>query len=127
MTERDFVEKYGFSLEDLETACIDDMLENRYICYDVKELAYKIASEIYNKLNVNVDYYIMYKLITRQGQYTHKIAFYLEDIVFIFDIKWRGSALCVEDWCVVSQEEFETYKDWEDIEIAINDEEEDYE
>ena len=26
MEERDFVEKYGFSLEDLEVACIDDLI-----------------------------------------------------------------------------------------------------
>lgn len=127
MTERDFVEKYGFSLEDLETACIDDMKRKSYICYDVKELAYKIVDEIYSELHYENDYYISYKLVEKKYNYVHKIAFGYKDLIFIFDIVWSGSVLRIEDYDVVSEEIFETYKDWEDIEIAINDEEEDYE
>ena len=124
MTERQYIDKYGFSLDDLEVACIDDLMRKSYMCYSVKELAYKIASDVYEELKVDVDYYIMYKLTKWQNNYIHKIAFYLEDLVFIFDICWRGSALSVEDWCVVSEKEFETYKGYEDIECVLEDEDE---
>ena len=73
MEERDFVEKYGFSLEDLEVACIDDLMSKGFICYDVKELAYKIASDIYEELKVdNIDYYTMYKWVKTKYGYVHK-------------------------------------------------------
>ena len=124
MTREDFVEKYGFDLEDLETARIDEMKRNSYICYSVKELAYKIVDEIYEELNYENDYYISYKLVERKFGYIHRIAFGYKDLVFIFDIVWRGSALCIDDYEVVNEELFETYKNWEDIEIAINDDEE---
>ena len=126
MEERDFVEKYGFSLEDLEVACIDDLMSKGFICYDVKELAYKIASDIYEELKVdNIDYYIMYKLVKTEYGYVHKIAFQYEDLYFIFHISWRGSALSINDYEVVKEEVFETFKDWEDIEVAIEDDCED--
>lgn len=125
MEERDFVEKYGFSLEDLEVACIDDLMSKGFICYDVKELAYKIASDIYEELKAkNVDYYIMYKLVKTKYGYVHKIAFQYEDLYFIFYISWKNNALSVDEYEIVKAELFETFKDWEDIEVAIEDEEE---
>ena len=66
----------------------------------------------------------MYKLVKTKYGYVHKIAFQYEDLYFIFDICWRGSALSIEDYEVVSDKVFETYKGWEDIEVAIEDEEE---
>ena len=125
MEERDFVEKYGFSLEDLEVACIDDLMSKGFICYDVKELAYKIASDIYEELKVdNIDYYIMYKLVKTKYGYVHKNAFQYEDLYFIFYISWKNNALSVDEYEIVKAELFETFKDWEDIEVAIEDEEE---
>lgn len=125
MEERDFVEKYGFSLEDLEVACINDLMSKKFICYDVKELAYKIASDIYEEIKIkNVDYYIMYKLVKTKYGYVHKIAFQYEDLYFIFYISWKNNALSVDEYEIVKAELFETFKDWEDIEVAIEDEEE---
>ena len=126
MEKKDFVEKYGFDLEDLEVDCIGNLMSKRFICYSVKELAYKIASDIYEALKVNnIDFYIMYKLVKTKYGYVHKIAFQYEDLYFIFHISWRGSALSIDDYEVVKEEVFETFKDWEDIEVAIEDDCED--
>ena len=126
MEKKDFVEKYGFDLEDLEVDCIGNLMSKRFICYSVKELAYKIASDIYEALKVNnIDFYIMYKLVKTKYGYVHKIAFQYEDLYFIFHISWRGSALSIDDYEVVKEEVFETFKDWEDIEVAIEDDLED--
>ena len=126
MEKKDFVEKYGFDLEDLEVDCIGNLMSKRFICYSVKELAYKIASDIYEALKVNnIDFYIMYKLVKTKYGYVHKIAFQYEDLYFIFHISWRGSALSIDDYEVVKEEVFETFKDWEDIEVAIEDDWED--
>ena len=126
MEKKDFVEKYGFDLEDLEVDCIGNLMSKRFICYSVKELAYKIASDIYEALKVNnIDFYIMYKLVKTKYGYVHKIAFQYEDLYFIFHISWRGSALSIDDYEVVKEEVFESFKDWEDIEVAIEDDWED--
>ena len=126
MEKKDLVEKYGFDLEDLEVDCIGNLMSKRFICYSVKELAYKIASDIYEALKVNnIDFYIMYKLVKTKYGYVHKIAFQYEDLYFIFHISWRGSALSIDDYEVVKEEVFETFKDWEDIEVAIEDDLED--
>lgn len=126
MEKKDFVEKYGFDLEDLEVDCIGNLMSKRFICYSVKELAYKIASDIYEALKVNnIDFYIMYKLVKTKYGYVHKIAFQYEDLYFIFHISWRGNALSIDDYEVVKEEVFETFKDWEDIEVAIEDDWED--
>ena len=125
MEKRDFVEKYGFSLEDLEVACINDLMSKKFICYDDKELAYKIASDIYEELKAkNVDYYIMYKLVKTKYGYVHKVAFQYQDLYFIFYISWKNNALSVDEYEIVKAELFETFKAWEDIEVAIEDEEE---
>ena len=126
MEKKDFIEQYGFDLEDLEVDCIGNLMSKRFICYSVKELAYKIASDIYEALKVNnIDFYIMYKLVKTKYGYVHKIAFQYEDLYFIFHISWRGSALSIDDYEVVKEEVFETFKDWEDIEVAIEDDCED--
>ena len=126
MEKKDFIEKYGFDLEDLKVGCIDNLMSKRFICCSIKELAYKIASDIYEALKVNnIDFYIMYKLVKTKYGYVHKIAFQYEDLYFIFHISWRGSALSIDDYEVVKEEVFETFKDWEDIEVAIEDDLED--
>ena len=126
MEKKDFIEKYGFDIEDLEVDCISNLMSKGFICYSVKELAYKIASDIYEALKVNnIDFYIMYKLVKTEYGYVHKIAFQYEDLYFIFHISWRGSALSIDDYEVVKEEVFETFKDWEDIEVAIEDDLED--
>ena len=65
MEKKDFVEKYGFDLEDLKVGCIDNLMSKGFICYSIKELAYKIASDIYEALKVNnmVNVNFYYKLL----------------------------------------------------------------
>lgn len=125
MERKEFVEKYGFDLEKLERDCIDEILSKGFICYSVKELAYEICSRIYGALNVtNLDYFIYYKLEKIGNNYIHKIAFAYGDLVFIFDICWRNSVLVVNNYDWVTWEDFEKDIDWEDIECAIEDDEE---
>ena len=40
MEKKDFIEKYGFSLEDLEIGCIDNLMRKRFICYSVCKVSY---------------------------------------------------------------------------------------
>ena len=123
--ERAFISKYGFSLQDLETS-INNWIDDNFICYSVKELAYEVCNRIYNEINKDEinDYYIFYKLIKSNGVYFHKIAFQYEDLYFIFDLCWRGSALCVDEWDLISENDFEQLKGYEDIECVLEDEEE---
>ena len=124
--DNEFEEKFGFSLIDLEEK-MTDWLNDRFICYSVKELAYEICDRVYNILNVeNADYNIGYKLIKFNNMYYHRIAFYYKNLYFIFDLCWRSNALVIDKWFVVEDEDFEKLKGYEDIECVLEDEEEDY-
>ena len=60
--DNEFEEKFGFSLIDLEEK-MNDWLNDRFICYSVKELAYEICDRVYDILGIeNADYNIAYKL-----------------------------------------------------------------
>ena len=122
--DNEFEEKFGFSLIDLEEK-MNDWLNDRFICYSVKELAYEICDRIYKILNVeNADYSIAYKLKKSNSMYYHRIAFQYKDLYFLFDLCWRGNALCIDDWDLISENDFEQLKGYEDIECVLEDNEE---
>ena len=123
--ERDFISKYGFSLQDLEIS-MNNWIDDSFICYSVKELAYEVCSRIHNEINKDevYDCYILYKLIRLNGMYYHRIAFQYKDLYFIFDLCWRGNVLCIDDWDLISENDFEQLKGYEDIEYALEDKEE---
>lgn len=122
--ERAFISKYGFALQDLETS-MDNWIDDRFICYSVKELAYEICNRIYNEINKDeTDYYIYYKLLKSNGMYFHRIAFQYKDLYFMFDLCWRGSVLCIDEWDLITENDFEQLKGYEDIEWVLEDEEE---
>lgn len=120
MSEREFVEKHGFSLEDLEVAYIDNIMSKNFLCYTVSEAAYKIAEDLYKTLDYNVEeYYIEYNLLKTKYGGVHKIAIFYEDLVFIFDLMWLNSALAVIDYEIITKEEYNTFKGFENIDIAL--------
>ena len=123
MNERDFVKRYGFSLEDLEIACINEILSKGFVCYSVKELAYEIANRVWEELKATDEEMgcIDYKLV---GD-THKVAIGYKDLVFIFDLEWTRTSLSVEDYVVVNESKYKTFKGYEDIEDALEDDEDD--
>ena len=79
--ERAFISKYGFSLQDLEIN-MNNWIDDSFICYSVKELAYEVCSRIHNEINKDevYDCYILYKLIRLNGIYYHRIAFQYKDL-----------------------------------------------
>lgn len=117
MNDRYFVNKYGFSIEDLENDCINEILSKGYICYDVKELAYEIASKIYDCTDYHTDYYIEYK---NEGN-IHRIAIFYLDLVFIFDLMWTRTSLSVENYTLLELEQYNELEGFEDIECVIED------
>ena len=119
MYNRDFINKYGFSIEDLENDCINEILSKGYICYDVKELAYEIASKIHDFTDYLTDYYIEYK---NEGN-VHKIAIFYQDLVFIFNLMWTRTSLTVDSYDFISIDEYNKLEGFEDIESVIEDEE----
>lgn len=120
-----FCEKYGFRLEDLDIS-MKEWIGDSFWCYSVKELAYEICSRVYDILNYNTDFYIEYHYFEKKE--IHKIAFGYEDLMFIFDLKWIGNGLSIVDWDLLNEKDYEEkYKELEDIEYVLNDdEEEDY-
>ncbi len=63
-----------------------ELQKDFYICYSVKELAYKIAYDILEKLEIN-NYSI--EIYYRFWNGKHKVMFEIEnDIWFMFDIYW---------------------------------------
>lgn len=117
-----FCGKYGFRLEDLDLS-MSEWLEDSFICYDIKELAYEICSRVYNILNANLDYYIDYHYFEKQN--IHKIAFGYEDLMFIFDLRWVGQGISILNWDLITENDYDNnYKVMEDIEDVICDEEE---
>lgn len=132
LEEREFIEKYGFSVHDLYYGCIEEILRKGYVIYSVKELAYDISNKIFLELNKDIsDYIILYKLTNNTYWntkiYTHNIAIKYEDFYFTFKIRWELSFLKVTDWDMKTQEEIENDKDYIDIEEALKEEEENYE
>ena len=124
--DNEFEKRFGFSLIDLEEK-MNDWLNDRFICYSVKELAYEICDRVYDILGIeNADYNIAYKLKKSNNMYYHRIAFYYNNLCFMFDLCWRGNALVIDEWWLIESEEFEKLKGYEDIEWALEDEEEDY-
>ena len=109
--DNEFEEKFGFSLIDLEEK-MNDWLNDRFIYYI-------LGIE-------NADYNIAYKLKKSNNMYYHRIAFYYNNLCFMFDLCWRGNALVIDEWWLIENEEFEKLKGYEDIEWALEDEEEDY-
>lgn len=129
LEEREFIEKYGFSVHDLYYSCIHEILKKRYIAYSVKELSYDISNKISTELNENIDdYTILYKLTNNTYWnteiYTHNIAIKYDDFYFTFKIRWTEGVLRVIDWDITRQEEIENDVDYTDIEEAIKEEEE---
>ena len=129
LEDRDFIDKYGFSVNDLYYSCIHGILKIGYVAYSVKELAYDISNKIFTELNKNTDdYTILYKLTNttycNTEIYTHNIAIKYEDFYFNFKMRWTEGSLKVIDWDITAQEEIENDIDYTDIEEAIKEEEE---
>ena len=129
LEEREFIDKYGFSVNDLYYSCIHEILKTGYVAYSVKELAYDISNKIFTELNKNIDdYTILYKLTNNtywnMKIYTHNIAIKYEDFYFNFKMRWTEGSLKVIDWDITAQEEIENDIDYTDIEEAIKEEEE---
>lgn len=100
-----------------------------YVCYDVKELAYKIAYEIADVLNIKDDIMIYYRF----SKDKHKIAFLVgkdvnskADVYFKFDIWWDTSWVTGDTALLIGNAKLTTkeLKEYEDIEDCIEDEEE---
>lgn len=128
LLDNDFKRKYGFSIIELEEKLEEKGIDDTFMCYSVKELAYTIVDKFYSILyneNYNGDYFIDYKLIPLKDNkdYIHRTAFYYNDIVFVVDIKWIGNVLKVIDWDIVTCDNFEKLKGFEDIESVLDDEE----
>lgn len=118
-----FEEKFNMNFMELYEE-VAKWQNDSFICYSVKELAYEIYTRMFNITKARVeDLYIGYKLINNNGQYIHRIGFMLQsvtgnDIGFIFNLKWQGSALTIYEWsCHNDIEEF----DLEDIEMILGD------
>lgn len=129
LDEQEFIEKYGFSLNDLYYACIYDICRKPYWCCSVKEMAYSIENKIYQELRENnVESNILYKLTHDKffsiQIYTHNIAIPYKDIYFTFEIGWVGNSLNVKDWDINPKEEIENDKKYENIEDVLAEEEE---
>lgn len=93
---------------------IEKLKQDRYICYSVKELAYRIMGEF-----VDNDFYIDYKLVkTNNNHYIHKVAFQFDNFYMVFDIVWSGNALIITDNQFVESLDV----GFEDIECVIDDE-----
>lgn len=129
LEEREFIDKYGFSVNDLYYSCIHEILKKGYVAYSVKELAYDISNKIFTELNEDInDYNILYKLTSdtywNTEIHTHNVAIKYEDFYFTFKIRWTVSSVKVIDWDITAQEEIENDIDYIDIEEAIKEEEE---
>lgn len=76
-----------------------ELQKNNYICYSVKELAYKVNYDLLDILgNNSMDVYPLYKLYGDK----HKIIFEIDnDIFFAFDIWWEKNFLTNECWSKV--------------------------
>ncbi len=129
LDEQEFINKYGFSLNDLYYSCIENICKVGYVSCSVKELAYQIKNEIYMELGENnVDSNILYKQTKEKHFnieiYIHNIAIPYKDIYFTFEIGWTNTSLAVMDWDLKSEEEINKDKKYNDIEEALIDEEE---
>lgn len=129
LDEQEFIEKYGFALNDLYYACIYDICKKSYWCCNVKELAYQIENEIYKELGEdNIESNVLYKLTENTlfniKIYTHNIAIPYKDIYFIFEIGGEGNSLSIKNWDLKPKEEIEKDKKYEDIEDELTEEEE---
>lgn len=127
----EFLEKYKFDIQDFYYACIDGIMRPSYWCQNVSELAYDIASKIYDEIGDKDGEYgeILYKLTegTAFGNkiYTHNIAIPYEDIYVTFEIKWIGNSLSVCDWDMKHQEEIIEDKEYQSIDSLEDEVEED--
>ena len=64
-----------------------ELQKNFYICYNVKELAYKVANDILEQIGRNEDIYLDYKYNNKNGE--HIIIFELEENIYLrFSIVW---------------------------------------
>lgn len=116
-----FVEKYNFSLIDFENS-IEEWINNNFVCYFVKELAYEICSRVYSELNYEpIEYCILYKLSNINNRYIHNIIFQYEDIYFHFSIIWYENSLKITEWEIIDKTEFENINGYEDIENVLED------
>lgn len=129
MDDREFINKYGFSVHDLYYSCIEEILKKGFVDYSVKELAYEISNKIFTELNADIsDYTVLYKLTEdtywNSKFYAHNIAIKYEDLYFTFEMGWTATSLSVKDWDIKLQKEVENDKNYIDIEEAIKEEEE---
>ncbi len=100
-----------------------------YVCYDVKELAYKVAYDIADVLNIKNDIIICYRFIKDK----HKIAFLVgkdyeskKDVYFRFDIWWDTSWVTGDTALLIGNANLTTkeLKEYEYIEDCLEDNEE---
>lgn len=99
-----------------------ELQKDFYVCYSVKELAYKIAYEILEELKIN-NYSI--EIYYRLWNVKHKIMFEIEnDVWFMFDIYWvtgmyGDSGLSIGNGKLTNK----LNTNYEDIENILEDEE----
>lgn len=131
MDENEFMNKYGFSIQDFYYICIDDILRKSYWCQSVSELAYDIASRIYNKIDDKetecngIQYKLTEKYFWKSKIYTHNVAIPYKDVYFTFEIRWTGNCLSVCDWDIKPEKEINNDKNYNDIELLDEELEED--
>lgn len=100
-----------------------------YVCYDVKELAYKIAYDIADVLNIKDDITIYYRFTKDK----HKIAFLVgkdyeskKDVYFKCDIWWETSWVTGDTALLIGNANLTTkeLKEYKYIEDCLEDDEE---
>jgi len=100
-----------------------------YVCYDVKELAYKVAYDIADVLNIKEDITIYYRF----SKDKHKIAILVgkdydskKDVYFRFDIWWETSWFTGDTALLIGNANLTTkeLKGYKYIEDCLEDDEE---
>lgn len=101
-----------------------DLQKKSYICYNVKELAYKVANDILEQLGRNDNIYLDYKYNRKNGE--HIIIVELEENIYLrFVIVWEkafisgDSVLRIRNGRITDK----IPKDYKNIEEVIRDEE----
>lgn len=129
LCEKEFIEKYGFAINDLYYSCIYNILNTRYACYTVKDVAYDIAYKVYSELyTCNNEVELLYKLdddpVIDSKKAIYNIAFKYKDFYFTFEI-YRGSQLYKPMfWDLQPEDIIEKDESYVDIEEVIKEEEE---